>query len=123
MKTLSGITSALALLLATHVAPPVAAQANAEITQDCILEGTVNQTRAASGGEAVHLVFRSAERGEQAPCRMSRVDRSRRIQFKVPSDNDIVDAPHGSKVKYRYTEDVEGKRQWRLIDRRDDMRL
>ncbi len=119
MKTLLGITSALTLLLATQVA----AQANADITQDCILEGTVNQTRAASGSEEVHLVFRSAERGEQAPCRMSRVNRSRRIQFKVPSDNDIVDAPHGSKVKYRYTEDGEGKRQWRLIDRKDERRL
>lgn len=115
MKTLLGITSALALILAT--------QAHAEITQDCILEGTVNQTRAGSGSEEVHLVFRTAERGKEAPCRMSRVDRSRRIQFKVPSDNDIVDAPHGSKVKYRYTEDVEGKHQWRLIDRSDKTRL
>lgn len=115
MKTGFSIASALALVLA--------AQAHAEITQDCILEGTVNQTRAASGSEEVRLVFRTAERGEEAPCRMSRMDRSRRIQFKVPSDNDIVDAPHGAKVKYRYTEDVEGTRQWRLIDRSDERRL
>lgn len=115
MKTLLGITSALALALTTQV--------QAEITQDCILEGTVNQTRAASGNEQVHVSFRSAERGEEAPCRMSRSDRSRRIQFKAPSDNDIADAPHGSKVKYRYTEDITGKRQWRLIERSDDRRL
>ncbi len=116
MKTgFSIIASALALALT--------AQAHAEITQDCILEGTVKQTRTASGSEKVRLVFRTAERGEEAPCRMSRAERSRRIQFKVPSDSDIVEAPHGAKVKYRYTEDVDGRRQWRLIDRSDEMRL
>lgn len=115
MKTLLGITSALALILATPV--------QAQITQDCILEGTVNQTRTTQGSERVHVSFRSAERGEKAPCRMSRSDRNRRIEFKAPSDNDIADAPHGSRVKYRYTEDVEGKRQWRLIERSEDRRL
>ena len=115
MKTLLGMTSVIALALSVQV--------QAEITQDCILEGTVNQTRAASGNELVRVSFRSAERGEEAPCRMSRSDRNRRIEFKAPSDNEIADAPHGSKVKYRYTEDVKGKRQWRLIERSDDMRL
>ncbi|MFN2287995.1 MAG: hypothetical protein ABR578_06635 [Chromatocurvus sp.] len=115
MKKQLGIISALALVLAT--------QAQAEITQDCILEGTVNQTRAASGEERVHVSFRSAQRGEEAPCRMSRSDRNRRIEFKAPGDNDIADAPRGSRVKYRYTEDVEGKRQWRLIERSEDRRL
>lgn len=115
MKTLLSMTSALVLVLAT--------QAQAQVTQDCILEGTVNQTRAASGNDQVRVSFRSAERGEEAPCRMSRSDRNRRIQFKAPTENDIADAPHGAKVRYRYTEEANGKRQWRLIERSDEMRL
>lgn len=115
MKTLLRFSSALALVFAT--------QSFAEITQDCILKGTVNQTRAAFGTEEVHLVFRSAARGKEGPCRMSRVDRSRRVQFTVPGDNDIVTAPPGSTVKYRYTEDVEGNSQWRLLHHSNETRL
>ncbi len=115
MKTLLSMSSAIALVLAV--------QAQAEITQDCILEGTVNQKRGSSANEQVHISFRSAKRGEEAPCRMTRSDRNRRIQFKAPDENDIADAPHGSKVRYRFTEEADGKRQWRLIERGDDRRL
>jgi hypothetical protein len=114
--TLLRMSTALALTLG-------ATTVQAEITQDCILEGTVTENRAAEGGERVRVSFRSAERGEAAPCRLSRSDRSRRIQFKAPSENEIADAPHGARVKYRYTEDVNGERQWRLIERSDGERL
>ena len=50
---------------------------------------------------------------------MSRSNRSRRVQFKAPSTDDITDAPHGAAVKYRYIERDNQRGQWQLIERSD----
>ncbi|KGE02774.1 hypothetical protein [Pseudohaliea rubra] len=110
-KTLS-ILSALAL-------PLLAGSAHAEITQDCILEGSVDKRKAAQLGRDVYVKFRSAEAGDAAPCDMSRSSRSRRVQFKAPSTDDITDAPHGAAVKYRYIERDNGHGQWQLMEPSD----
>ena len=91
----------------------------AEITQDCILEGNVDKRKAAQLGQDVYVKFRRAEAGEEGPCDMNRSNRSRRVQFKAPSTNDITEAPHGAAVKYRYIERDDQRGQWQLIEPSD----
>lgn len=94
------------------------AGAQAEIVQDCVLEGVVDKERAAQMGRPVYLSFNSVARGSEAPCDMARRNKSRRVQFKAPADGDIVDAPHGATVRYRYIERADGSGEWRLLDTR-----
>jgi hypothetical protein len=110
-KTLS-LVGALSL-------PLFMAGANAEVTQDCILEGQVDKRKAAQLGQDVYVRFRTAEAGDQGPCDMTRRNKSRRVQFKAPSTDDIADAPHGAPVKYRYIERENERGRWQLMDRQD----
>ena len=105
------IATAIALAL-----PLMASSAMAEITQDCIVEGTVDKDRAARMGAPVYVEFHSAKSGEEARCHMNKRSNSRRVQFKAPSTDGIEDAPDGSKVKYRYTEDDDAKGKWELLE-------
>ena len=108
MKT---IVTALVLAL-----PLVASGAYADITQDCIVEGTVDKERAERMGKPVFVEFHSARSGEDARCSMNRQSKSHRVQFKAPGSDGIENAPHGSKVKYRYTEENNQEGTWELID-------
>jgi len=103
-------------LAACSLALTASAGAHAEIVQDCILEGVVDKERAAQLGRPVFLNFRSIARGTEAPCDMARRSKSRRVQFKTPADNDIVDAPHGATVRYRYIERADGSGEWKLLE-------
>jgi hypothetical protein len=105
------IATAIALAL-----PLMAGNAMAEITQDCIVEGTVDKERAAKMGKPVYVEFHSAKNGEEARCSMNKRSNSRRVQFKAPGTDGIEDAPDGSKVKYRYTEDGNADGKWELLE-------
>ncbi|GAB3316222.1 hypothetical protein [Haliea atlantica] len=99
------------LLLATL--PLVALGARAEVTQDCILEGTVDKGKAEQMGRDVYVEFHSAARAERgSECNLQRRNR---IQFKEPKNAMIENAPDGSKVRYRYTEKDDQQGEWRLI--------
>ena len=104
------LTAAIALAL-----PLLAPGAFAEVTQDCIVEGTVDKDRAAKMGKPVYVEFHSAKSGEDARCSMNR-SKNRRVQLKAPSTDGIENAPHGSKVKYRYTEDRNKDGKWELLE-------
>jgi hypothetical protein len=93
----------------------------ADITQDCILEGHVDKRKAARYGRDVYVTFRSAERGGEAPCDLSQRNRSRRVEFKAPSGEELKEAPHGARVKYRYIERDGSRDQWRLMERSDPL--
>lgn len=108
--TVSAVIGALALSLA-------AGAAQAEITQDCILEGQVDKRRAEQLGHDVYVAFRSAESGDAATCELGRRGKNRRVEFTAPSTSDIADAPHGARVKFRYTERNNERGQWELIER------
>ena len=85
----------------------------AQAQQDCILEGTVDKNKAEQAGKNVYVAFHSASSaGEAGSCRLNR--RSK-LEFKEPKNAMIENAPHGAKVKYRYTEDEGEAAQWRLI--------
>lgn len=109
MKILAQVALAGAVLVV-----PVSHADN--VTQDCILEGNVGASHTDRGNHHMRVTFRSAEHGEQAPCRMARGNESRRIQFRAGDDQRLQDAERGSRVRYRYIEREGAADEWRLID-------
>lgn len=99
----------------TLIALPMSA--NAEITQDCILEGTIDKRKAEQLGQSVYVNFRNARRGSEASCTMNRRSKSRRVKFiSSPDTRQIEDVSHGSTVRYRYIERDNQQGSWELID-------
>ncbi len=87
----------------------------AEVTQDCILEGKVDKRKAAESGRDVYVAFHSAkEASKEANCNIN--SRRNRVEFKQSRNSGIEDAPHGAKVKYRYTEKNNNESEWQLLD-------
>lgn len=100
-----------ALLLTTL--PLFAAGALAEVTQDCILGGTVDKKKAEQMGSDVYVAFHSASRaGKGSECNLNRRNR---VEFKEPKNAMIENAPDGAKVKYRYTEKDNQDGEWQLM--------
>ncbi|HEY7776741.1 MAG TPA: hypothetical protein VIC02_09380 [Kineobactrum sp.] len=107
MKTL-----ARALLVAAM--PLIASGAWAEVTQDCILEGTIDKEKAEQMGRDVYVAFHSAGRAERnSECN---INRRNRVQFKESKNAAIESAPHGARVKYRYTEENNQQGEWKLLN-------
>lgn len=93
------------------------AGAQAEITQDCIFEGTVDKHKAEQLGQATYVKFRNARRGSEANCSMNRRSKSRRVTFvSTPKLDGIDEAGHGAKVRYRYIERDNQQGTWELLD-------
>jgi hypothetical protein len=113
----------LALMTAAALsAVLLAPAASAEITEDCILEGTVDMRRAEQLGQPVYVKFRSARRGSEAGCSMSRRSDSRRVQFiSAPDTRELtnVDVEHGDRVRYRYIERDHQHGSWELVTASD----
>lgn len=110
-------TCGLAALL--FAAPLLSSTATAEITEDCILEGTVDMRRAEELGQPVYVKFRSARSGSEAGCSMSRRSNSRRVQFiSAPDTRRLTDVnvDHGDRVRYRYIERDNQPGRWELVD-------
>ncbi len=108
MKTLA--KSLILVLL-----PLFAAGTWAEVTQDCIIEGKVDKRKAAQTGRDVYVSFHSAKEASQgANCNIN--TRRNRVEFKQSKTSGIDDAPHGAKVKYRYTEKNNAEGEWQLLD-------
>ncbi len=100
-----------ALILTTL--PLFAAGTWAEVTQDCILEGTVDKKKAERMGRDVYIAFHSASRAEEgSECKLNRRNR---VEFKEPKNARIESAPDGAKVKYRYTEKENQEGEWELM--------
>jgi len=101
-------------LLTLALLPLFACGAWAEVTQDCILEGTVDKSKAEETGRDVYVAFHSADRASnKANCK---INRRNRLEFKEPKNSMIENAPDGSTVKYRYTERDNQKGHWQLLD-------
>ncbi|TGD75779.1 hypothetical protein E4634_02610 [Mangrovimicrobium sediminis] len=80
--------------------------------RDCLLEGTV--ARSGEGAEqATTVQFHSMSKyDEESRCR---VRRGEKLEFQLPSDPRVTNAPEGSEVKLRYQENKDGSVQTRLI--------
>jgi hypothetical protein len=99
--------------------PLFTAAASAEITEDCILEGTVDMRTAERLGQPVYVKFRNARSGSEAGCSMNRRGNSRRVQFissPNPESLQDVNVQHGDQVRYRYIERDNQRGRWELVD-------
>lgn len=107
-------------VLVMTAALTLATTAQAEVTQDCILEGTVDLKKAEQLGQSTYVKFRNAKRGAEAGCSLNRRSKSRRVQYiSSPDTNELVNVSHGSTVKYRYVEWNNQPGSWELIDIQD----
>ncbi len=105
MKTPTLFLSALALATCAGLA-------QADGDRDCMLEGTVHKSGDGSASDT-QVTFRSAKKYDaDANCR---VRRGEKLQFQLPQDPRLEDAPSGASVKYRYREDEEGNTKTELI--------
>jgi hypothetical protein len=95
----------------------VGASAQAQVTEDCILEGTVDMRKAEHLGQPVYVRFEEARSGSEGPCSMSRPgSKSRRVQFvSSPDVRRLETVSHGARVHYRYTERDGQPGTWELI--------
>ncbi|QFU77469.1 hypothetical protein EY643_18330 [Halioglobus maricola] len=101
MKKLIAALSTAALLATSGLAM-------AETRKDCLLEGTVYES-----GEGQSVKFHSAKKyDEDANCR---VRRGEKMEFKLPEDTRLKEAPSGSTVKYRYQENNDGSSKTELV--------
>ncbi len=93
--------------------PVLAAGVQAEVTQDCVVEGKVKQRSGQESGTNVYVAFHSVKKSnEQANCS---IDRQKRVAFKQPKNAMIENAPVGSTVTYRYVEQDNSDGQWSLV--------
>ena len=103
MKIIGKLIGAAALL---------AVATGAQAQRDCLLEGTVHKSGSA-GGEQTAVKFHSVEKyDENANCRTRRGEK---MEFKLPADPRLKEAPAGSEVKYRYRTDGKGNAEAELI--------
>ena len=101
MKNLITAVSTVALLYA-----PALVSAGSE--KDCLLEGTVYKS-----GQEDTVKFHSAKKyNEDSKCR---VRRGEKMEFKLPEDTRLQEAPSGSTVKYRYQEQKDGSSKTELV--------
>lgn len=105
MKNLISAASILALSLS-------AAAVQAEPTRDCMLEGTVYKSER-GGEEQTEVKFHSARKYDaDSKCR---VRKGEKMEFKLPEDTRLQEAPSGSQVKYRYQQDKDGSSKTELL--------
>ena len=93
--------SARYALIAASIAATmlVVMPASAESERDCLLEGTVQKVDKGSSSRTKVKFHSIGPYDENSRCR---VRRDRKMEFKLPDDSRIKDAPDGSEVKYRY---------------------
>ncbi len=94
-----------ALLLAS----PMAMSAG---EKDCLLEGTVQHGETAGQNTTSVKIHSISQYDEQSRCK---VRGSEKMEFKLPPDTRLKDAPSGSDVKYRYRTDGSGQPETQLI--------
>jgi len=89
-----------------------AATAMAEAPRDCLLQGTV-QKGGNSDPEAVSVKINSiAKYDQESKCQ---VRPGKKMEFKLPADPRVQDAPDGSTVKYRYRTESDGSTKTDLV--------
>ncbi|MFV8818639.1 hypothetical protein [Haliea sp. E17] len=102
----------IAIALSSFALIAFASMSQADSAKDCMLEGTVYKS--GQGDEqSTKVEFHSMQKyDEDANCR---VRRNEKMEFKLPADTRLKEAPSGSTVRYRYQEDKNGKADTQLI--------
>jgi hypothetical protein len=84
----------------------------ADSAKDCLLEGTVQHGEQAGQDTTTVKIHSISQYDEQSRCS---VRRDQKMEFKLPPDPRVKDAPDGSDVKYRYRTDDSGQSDTQLI--------
>lgn len=84
----------------------------ADNEKDCLLEGTVLHGEQGGQNTTSVKIHSISQYDEQSRCN---VRRSQKMEFKLPQDTRLKDAPSGSDVKYRYRTDETGQSETQLI--------
>ncbi|MEL7044249.1 MAG: hypothetical protein AAGL66_04415 [Pseudomonadota bacterium] len=94
-----------------------ALNANAQITEDCILEGRVDMRKAEQIGQPMYVRFDKAYRGTEGTCSLNRSSSRRRVKFiSNPNLDELDDVTHGARIRYRYVERDGQPGSWELIE-------
>ena len=96
-------------VLAVSVLVSVCAGANAGGEKDCLLQGTVQHGDQDATTVKIHSVKKY---DDEARCK---VRRGEKMEFKLPADTRVKNAPEGSEVEYRYRTDEQGQSTTELI--------
>ncbi len=99
-----------AIALAAVLAASPLAFADAE--KDCLLKGTVHHGEKAGESTTMVKIHSVSQYDEDTRCR---VRRDQKMEFQLPQDSRVQEAPSGSEVKYRYRTDESGKSNAELI--------
>jgi hypothetical protein len=84
----------------------------ADSEKDCLLEGTVLHGEQAGQGTTSVQIHSISKYDADARCN---VKRNQKMEFKLPPDTRLKEAPSGSDVKYRYRTDENGQSETQLI--------
>ena len=104
-----GKTLFFALLATSALSGPLAL---ADSEKDCLLKGTVMHDDQ-SGQDATTVKIDSISKyNEESRCN---VRRDQKLEFKLPQDTRLKEAPSGSEVEYRYRTDSNGEGAAELI--------
>lgn len=98
--------------LALTVALVASPLAFAESEKDCLLKGTVQHGEQAGQDSTMVKIHSVSRYDEESRCR---VRRGQKMEFKLPQDTRVQEAPSGSEVQYRYRTDESGKSNAELI--------
>ena len=84
----------------------------ADSAKDCLLEGTVLHGQQAGQDTTQVQIHSISKYDEDSRCNVRRGDK---LEFKLPPDTRLKNAPTGSDVKYRYRTDDAGQPETQLI--------
>jgi hypothetical protein len=84
----------------------------ADSEKDCLLEGTVQHGEQAGQDTTSVTIHSISKYDEDSRCK---IKRSQKMEFKLPQDTRLKDAPSGSDVRYRYRTDETGQPETQLI--------
>lgn len=98
--------------IALTVALAASPLAFADSEKDCLLKGTVQHGEQAGQASTMVKIHSVSRYDEDSRCR---VRRGQKMEFKLPQDTRVQEAPSGSEVQYRYRTDDSGESNAELI--------
>lgn len=98
-------------LLAATALTCLAFNAQAELVQDCVLEGKVIYSESLDLKQIIRVSFTSAQPFQaDSHCNLRG-----NPKFSQPKGSMIENLPDGAKVQYHFQKDDQGNTQWRMI--------
>lgn len=98
------------IFCALVLAGPLAIAASDE--KDCLLKGTVQHGEQAGQETTTVKIHSISQYDDESRCK---VQRGQKLEFKLPQDARLQEAPSGSSVEYRYRTDGTGEASSELL--------